>query len=290
MSSTTAHIEETGTCLAYLYDGTLEGLLTCIFESYAAHEEPTDILKEAEDWQPRIGQISRFIPTDESLAKRVRAGIVRDCGAAAYKAVRTASLADSPEAPMVIYRFVKYAMSQRRPHDCTNCTKSKSCPVNGAMGICPRNNQRSVMNQIAHPAVEPILALCRRVANEGEAMRQFVRFEHLENGVWLARCNPNASVIPVIMNWFVERFNTQPFVIFDETHHISGVYDGNEWYLVDSLEPLEFARAEDEQTMQRAWCTFYDTISVEARYHPELRRQFMPKRLWKNITEVKREA
>ena len=38
--------------------------------------------------------------------------------------------------------------------------------------------------------------------------------------------------------------------------------------------------------MQQAWKRFYDTGAVEARYNPELRRQFMPKRFWKNITEM----
>ena len=38
--------------------------------------------------------------------------------------------------------------------------------------------------------------------------------------------------------------------------------------------------------MQAAWKRFYDVVAVEARYNPELRRQFMPKRLWKNIVEM----
>lgn len=42
--------------------------------------------------------------------------------------------------------------------------------------------------------------------------------------------------------------------------------------------------------MADAWCRFYRALSVNCRYNPELRRQLMPKRLWKNITEVKGEA
>ena len=38
--------------------------------------------------------------------------------------------------------------------------------------------------------------------------------------------------------------------------------------------------------MQQAWKRFYDTVAVEARYTPELRRPLMPKRFWKNITEM----
>lgn len=38
--------------------------------------------------------------------------------------------------------------------------------------------------------------------------------------------------------------------------------------------------------MSEAWRTFYKSVSIDARYHPELRRQFMPKRFWKNLTEL----
>ena len=31
-------------------------------------------------------------------------------------------------------------------------------------------------------------------------------------------------------------------------------------------------------------------VAIPARYHPELRRHFMPKRFWKNILEVRDEA
>ena len=42
--------------------------------------------------------------------------------------------------------------------------------------------------------------------------------------------------------------------------------------------------------MQDAWRRFYRVLSIDERYHPELRRQFMPMRLWRNITEVRDEA
>jgi probable DNA metabolism protein len=123
--------------------------------------------------------------------------------------------------------------------------------------------------------------------NERHHMIQFIRFEHRAGDVWFSRCNPNASVIPLIMDFFSARFNDQRFVIYDENHRLSGVYDGRRWYLVsgDAITPPP--RSEDEQTMQRAWQVFYRSLTVDPRYHPELRRSFMPMRFWDNITEVK---
>ena len=72
----------------------------------------------------------------------------------------------------------------------------------------------------------------------------------------------------------------------NEAHNIAGVYEGRDWYLVQTENVDLPDRASEERLMQQAWKRFYDTVAVEARYNPELRRQFMPKRFWKNITEM----
>ncbi|MEG0016130.1 MAG: TIGR03915 family putative DNA repair protein [Gordonibacter sp.] len=271
--------------VAYSHDGTLEGLLSAVFEAYARREDPQDVARE-DSLQPRLGQTVRHIETNVEHAVRVQRGIKRTCGEAAYDAVMHASLSDDPRADTVVYRFVRYAMAQNRPHDCSKCKRRHSCSGPGSGKSCPLPMRRSVMNDIAHPAVEPLQRLVRAVGNERHRMIQFLRFEHLENGVWLARCNPSASVVPLLMDWFTGRFNTQPFIIYDEVHHLAGVYEGRDWYLVrtDQLDLPD--QAIDEKLMQAAWKRFYRTVAVESRYNPELRRQFMPQRLWKNIVEM----
>ena len=271
--------------VAYCHDGSLEGLLSAVFEAYARREDPQDVAR-ADVLQPRLGQTVRVIETNEEHAVRVRRGIRRACGDAAYDAVKHASLSDHPDAGTIVYRFIRYAMAQNRPHDCSGCKRRGTC--GGACGkfACTGKARRSVLGDLAHPAVEPLHRLARSVMNERHRMLQFLRFEHLENGVWFARCNPAASVIPLLMDWFSGRFNTQPFIIFDEAHNIAGVYEGRDWYLVQTENVDLPDRASEERLMQQAWKRFYDTVAVEARYNPELRRQFMPKRFWKNITEM----
>ena len=277
--------------VAYVYDGTPEGLFTAVFMAYAHREDPQDVAVH-DTFQPRLGQAVRSIETDEELALRVRRGIRRACGHACYDAALRASLSDDPSSGIVVYRFVRYAMAANRPHDCTGCRKRGSCggPLGsggptGAAG-CSGKARGSVLNDLAHPAVEPLMRLVRAVGNERHRMLQFLRFEHLENGVWFARCNPSAAVVPLLMDWFSGCFNTQPFIIFDENHGMAGVYEGRDWYLVRTDEVNLPDKASDEKLMQAAWKRLYDTVAIEARYNPELRRQFMPKRLWKNIIEM----
>ncbi|MBP3866269.1 MAG: TIGR03915 family putative DNA repair protein [Eggerthellaceae bacterium] len=249
--------------VAYLHDGSLEGLLCCIFEAYARREVPEDIVADR-FYQPRLEQSSIFVQTDFDRAQRVRRGIEREAGSRAFGAVMRAAAHDDPHAGAVVYRFVRYVMD----------------------GHSGRDRRRNVLNDLANPVVADLVALERRVVNEEEKMRQFVRFSHLENGVWFARCNPNANVVPLVMRHFVERFNVQPFVIYDENHRIAGVYDGNDWNLVSDEVVNMPSRTREDAYIEKLWQRFYDTLSIEARYNPELRRHFMPVRLWKTLPEM----
>ena len=83
--------------VAYCHDGSLEGLLSAVFEAYARREDPQDVAR-ADVLQPRLGQTVRVIETNEEHAVRVRRGIRRACGDAAYDAVKHASLSDHPDA------------------------------------------------------------------------------------------------------------------------------------------------------------------------------------------------
>lgn len=273
--------------VAYAYDGSLEGLLSAVFAAYERHEHPTDIAPE-ERLQLRLGQRVSLIPTDQDRALRVMSTLRRQCGRAATLAVTRAACSDEPGAGTAVYRFVRYAIDEQKHRACEHCRKRASCAGRGGMGPCPKQRGRA-FSDITHPAVERLFRISRSVGQECEHMRQFVRFQHLAGegaDVWFARVNPKASVVPLIMDHFVERLGVQPFIIYDEVHHLAGVYEGRDWYLVRTDELDVPDRAAEENLMQAAWKRFYRTVAVEARYNPELRRQFMPKRLWKNILEM----
>ncbi len=253
--------------VAYLYDGSTEGLFCAIFDAYANREDPEDFFGPGA-YQLRIGQFVRTIPTSEEKSLRVRRGLVRAGGEAAFRAALHGSLSDSKGAPCAVYRFVRYVMDDYRRQ--------------------PRSQRGTLMGQLAHPSVGPVAALEREVLNEAHRMKQFLRFRQKENGLWVAVCNPKANVVPLVMEHFAGRFNTQPFAIYDEVHHVAGLSHDGRWRLSRVDAPRELADCGAEELMARAWCAYYDSASIDARYHPELRRQFMPMRLWGNITEMSR--
>lgn len=243
---------------AYVYDGSLEGLLSAVFESYRRRKLPADIAPEGL-FQPRLGQQVVAVRTDAALARRVRAGIVSACGVRAFDAVVAVSLSDDPAKGRTVLDFVRYAMKRG-----------------------PR-----ALDDAAHESVAAFRALDRAVCNERHRWQQFMRFGQVEGGVYFARCNPSANVVPLLMGWFAARFNTQPFVVYDEVHRIAGVSRDGSWALVATEDIDVPSETLEERAMKRAWKTFYDAVAVEARYNPDLRRQFMPKRLWRNVAEMR---
>lgn len=242
---------------AFIYDGTLEGLLCAIFETYRQKLVPSEIVTE-ENLQLRLGQQPITIPTSPAIAQRVKDGLCRDCGRSTFSAIGVAFLSDEPDKGTAICSFVRYAMREKA----------------------------NVLGQIAHPCVEPMVKLHRFVMNERHYMMQFLRFREMQGGVWFAACNPKANVVPILMDWFSARFNTQPFIIFDEAHGIAGVSHNGTWTLVKSDSLTLPEETTDEALMADAWKRFYDAVSIKDRYNPELQRSFMPKRLWGNITEM----
>ena len=91
--------------LTYRYDGSFEGFLCCVFESYTAHEMPTAIIG------PNVSEGSLFdvkeISTDEEHAARVARSIPARISPAADDLLRHAFLTCLPEKELVMLRFLR---------------------------------------------------------------------------------------------------------------------------------------------------------------------------------------
>lgn len=242
--------------LVYLYDGSLEGMLSAVFTAYAKKEQPRNIV-HAEDLQESL--LCSYVPLDTSLeqAMRVRNGIMNKLGEHYYEEIKQVFLSDEPEKGGIIYRYIAYALK----------TGKRAC------------------THLAEPAVADFIDVHRIVQNEAHYMRQFVRFAHLENGIYYSHIKPKASVVPLITDYFARRLNIQPFIIYDSVHGLASVFDTERWWLVSSDEIDVPAESEIESDFQALWQTFFDTIAIEERTNPTCQRNFMPKRFWGDMCE-----
>lgn len=242
----------------FCYDGSFEGFLSLVFKAYSMHVIPGDIQKAGCE-QPALGQDIVDVPTEFALAERVKVGL---CNKAGYRT----------------YGHLERAF----------CTGEDGCERDAfAYVVLAMAGGRRAAADLADPVVSRVEQLSNKASNEAEYLRQFVRFELMDNGVYVAVTNPKCNVLPYVMGHFVERLNTQPFLIYDEVHHLAAYYDMREvgYVRIDDIELGSWG--EGEELYQQLWKTFYDSISNEQRFNPDLRRRHMPLRFWKNLTEFK---
>lgn len=216
--------------------------MTTVFTAFPTRVQPEDVYR-ANQAQLRLDQNVIDVSTDLDLAFRAHRGVCRCLGARVWNAVATASASDDPATGTAVYRFLRYAMTSRYACPCASCAQKATC------GEPCRTGGSKVLDEWSNPDVAPMLQLCRHVECEAEKMRQFMRFAHTEDDLWFARCNPNASVVPLIMNHFAARFNTQRFMIYDESHHLAGISAGGGWELISTDAVAIPVHAGEEQAM-----------------------------------------
>lgn len=241
----------------YYYDGSYAGFLNCVFESFAEKEMPVAICDvNKADQLSMFG--AKYIETDLQRAERVRVSIPKKMGLEARDLLEKAFLTCMPERELNMLRFMRLGYQVGR-------------------GIC---------GLMTDPTVDCLLKAVKFLDRESHLYLGFVRFSECGE-VLIAQIEPKNSVLPVIAPHFLNRFSGEDFMIFDRTHKMALLYkDGEHGFLhADKIElPTE---SPEEQEYRAMWRTFYDTIGIEGRRNENCRRTLMPKRYWKEMTEVR---
>lgn len=245
------------TDVTLLTDGTLEGLLTAVFDSYTFHPAPLSI-HAAVTCQQELGRRYVEIPADDAKAERVIAGVKKSMGADGYAQVWTGFQSNYVYKEDIIYKYIRLGMK---------------------IG-------RAIHQKITDERVMRLQKLVSLVDREAGMLRQFIRFSKLEGGVYYGEITPEHNVVPMLMPHFVSRFQIQPFIIHDKTHGLCGISDTKTWVIAADEELLLPAFSADDTAYRRMWKAFYDTIAIKERTNPVCRRNHMPKKYWKHLTEM----
>lgn len=240
--------------VVYSYDGSFDGLMCCVFESYEKKEMPTDIIFEG-DTQTTLLPVKE-INTDLEKAKRVIVSIPKKMGVSALDFVRRAFLTCLPQKEIYILRFLHLGY------------------LHG----------RAVMDMLADDVVDTLNKAVKHLGRESHLLMGFIRFSVFNNAL-VAEIEPKNFVLPLLIKHFCERYPSERFLIYDKTHGMALVYKPYKPEIVP-IENLILPDAdEEEQSYRELWKLFYETIEVEGRHNPRCRMSHMPKRYWKYMTE-----
>lgn len=240
--------------LIYRYDGSFDGLLCCVFESYDKKEIPMDILLPGTPESMLFEQ--KEIRADSKKSNRVLASIPKKIGVDALDFVRRAFLTCCTQKELYILLFLR-------------------------MGY---HYGPTVMSMLADDVVNRLFKAVKHLDNESHLLKGFVRFS-VFNSVLVAEIEPKNYVLPLMTQHFCERYQEERFLIYDKTHGMALIYQPYQSSIIP-IEELELPEPDEkEQAFRQLWQLFYDTIEVKGRHNPQCRMSHMPKRYWKCMTE-----
>ena len=239
--------------MIYIYDGTFEGLLCCIFDSYANKEVLTAITND-EDAAPTLFP-TRAISTDAAHAARVLRKLHK-LSPWGEELVRRGYLTCMEDKEIRIYRLVAKLLREGP----------------------------GFLRDFSDETLHPVAAAVRHLNGEAHLLKGFLRFSELD-GVLVGEIEPKNRVLPLLRRHFCARYSGECFVIHDRIHREALFYRPGQWSIVPVEDFRPGAPGERERAYRTLWRRFYDTIAIAERYNPKCRMTQMPKRYWNTMTE-----
>lgn len=250
----------------YRFDGSFDGLLTAVFDSFAFKESP-DLLLGPEGSMPLFYDSLREVATDGEKAVRVWRKLSKSVSRGACSALTSAFLTDNPEFPLLALRFVSRAVT----------------------------TQPSIEGDFSDSAVLAVVREARRVRGEAHRLLQFVRFQKASDGTYFSMVEPLFDVLPFAVKHFEDRFADQPFIIYDRLRDYGYHYSDGELrritlqsggYHLSTGRLTDEMMDPDERLYQELWRSYVKHIAIAERTNPRKQRADMPVRFWKYLTEM----
>ena len=280
--------------LVYTFDRTLDGILSAVFDAYSLRQRPDMLIGESIIRHPRgttlsvqeplplFCEESHHVVTTEEKARRVWRGLEKHLSHEALRMLTVSYLSEDKELDTPLFHYIYKVFEAKR----------------------------SIERNFSDPDVLFVTNTARRVMHERLRMMQFIRFQKAMDGTYLGVVRPDHDVLPLIIDHFRDRFQDQPWLIYDVRRHY-GYYkatldsapaghlppDRGEVVRVtfEDTASLPFDLrtgqlsedflSENDQLFQRLWRTYFKAICIKERLNPKKQLNDMPRRYWAYMTE-----
>jgi len=272
--------------LVYVFDNTLDGLLTAVFDSFFLRQQPEMLLTEGEQL-PLFADEPHHVATNSEKAERVWKGLERQLSKDGLHMVTVSWLSEERTLNQPLFNFICKVFKLNIQRSTFNAQRSTFTV----------QRLPSLEQNASDPDVLEVRNTCRRVLHEQLRMKQFIRFQKAKDGTYLAVVSPDHNVLPLIMSHFQDRFNDQPWLIYDAKRHYGYYYDGKTVIHVtfedEASVPFNLSNgkmdadmlSDNDQLFQDLWRTYFKAICIKERMNPKKQLSDMPRRYWKYMTE-----
>lgn len=249
--------------LLLLYDGTMAGFLSAIFEAYERRAQEDASIAKAGLAVPDAFAQPMQVSTDALKALRVWKGLSRKLSPDGLDAFYQCWLSELPGMESTLAAYARYAFA----------------------------SQRSIEEDYVNPVVLEVAQTARKVWREKHRMEAFVRFRLLRDGIFFAAIEPDYDVLPLILPHFRSRYADQHWLIYD-LRRKRGIYYNKDTEQMEEVE-MEWQEGESgdspydeaETGYQQLWQDYFKHTGIPERKNPKLHLRHMPRRYWRYLTE-----
>lgn len=244
--------------LIYLYDGSLQSLLTIIYDCVKDNIIPDKITNENNKENELFGEYI-LKNCDDKKAQTVLNYLKSNFSIKIIENIFYAFLSNEKEIELKILNYVYEIMKRKK----------------------------DISNNFTDNNVFVIKKIILNVKNEVHRYLGIVRFSETKDNTYYAEIEPDNNIICLISNHFIRRFKNQNFLIHDIKRNIGAFYyNGNIEYMeLNSKIDMDEILSEDEKIYQSLWKIYFKNIAISERKNLRLQRQFIPQRYWKYLTE-----
>ena len=240
----------------YLYDGTLNGFLTIVFDCFSTKTLPQKIFSKLE-YTPNFLDTPILIETNFEKADRVFNGIEKNIGYTTLYNTYYAFLSNENEKEMYLLKYL--------------CDGFEFEP--------------KINNRLTVSYVFKVMNMKKRSFGECHRLKGLLRFQEVGNNLYYASIHPDNNILEPLGHHFINRLPTQNFIIHDKIRNICLLYNGKEYKIVDAINLKVPNISKEEQKYQELWKLFFQTIAISERKNPRCQMQYMPKKYWKDLIE-----
>ena len=252
----------------FVYDGTFEGLLCCVFESYERKQIPEKVVS-TQLLSHGLFDFEISITTESQKAARVWKSLQNKLSPYNKQLPFHAFLYGKEEIDQTIFNFIRFVFDT--PPD--------------------------VDRDYANPDVLRIKQIKRKVTIEAMRTIQFVRFQKTADNIYFAALSPDFDVLPLATQHFLDRYKDQQWIIYDLKRDYGIYYDLNDVKEI-TLDTKQFSlltggindhvMEEGEASYQAYWQQYVKAVTIRERLNLKQQLRSMPRRYWKYLPEMKK--
>ena len=246
-----------------VYDGSFEGLLSAVFICFRDKLESVNIIRE-NSYIPDLFCDEVLIQTNRRFSLRVLNGIKKNISVDAVSGILHAFLTEKEGVENLILGYLQYGF---------------------------KNGYKSA-EHLTNNFVLKIEKLANSIKLEVHRFMGLVRFQELIDGTFYAAIEPDYNILSLLGSHFSQRFADQDWVIHDLKRGDALMFKNSELEMVciTKIGDSGINRnllSDNEVLYSEIWRNYCKYIGIKERKNLKLQMQFMPKKYWKHLTEIK---